>query len=179
MNMRSPSRELFIQTLALLALAGAHRAVPLSVVADTSSSLQQAATAAFINSTPCRRISSSSNRHSGHHQHVQQAPTMRHHPHTAILPGGNKANTRRRYLRYRQYASAGGVAAADSSFVRVGGNNERPSAGVWSAAPNDPTFRELFSDRLPEWLLARLEELGFASPTLVQRESLEVRSEWS
>lgn len=37
-----------------------------------------------------------------------------------------------------------------------------------------PTFREAFNGRLPDWLLTRLEELGFATPTLVQRQALEV-----
>lgn len=36
------------------------------------------------------------------------------------------------------------------------------------------TFRDLFADRLPEWLLSRMETLGFVNPTLVQREALEV-----
>ncbi|CBN75240.1 DEAD box helicase [Ectocarpus siliculosus] len=36
------------------------------------------------------------------------------------------------------------------------------------------TFRELFRGRLPDWLLNRLEQLGFATPTLVQRQALEV-----
>ncbi|CAN0239310.1 unnamed protein product, partial [Hapterophycus canaliculatus] len=36
------------------------------------------------------------------------------------------------------------------------------------------TFRELYGDRLPDWLLTRLEQLGFATPTLVQRQALEV-----
>lgn len=38
----------------------------------------------------------------------------------------------------------------------------------------ESTFRELFADRLPDWLLGRLEELGFVSPTLVQRQALEI-----
>lgn len=39
---------------------------------------------------------------------------------------------------------------------------------------SSPSFRELYTGRLPEWLLSRLEELGFACPTLVQRQALEV-----
>lgn len=47
------------------------------------------------------------------------------------------------------------------------------SSRVAGADP-DPTFRALFPGRLPEWLFARLEQLGFATPTLVQRQALEV-----
>lgn len=62
---------------------------------------------------------------------------------------------------------------------------EKPHAVAAEAAPPsetrtsppigaDPTFRDLFSGRLPDWLFARLEQLGFATPTLVQRQALEV-----
>lgn len=38
----------------------------------------------------------------------------------------------------------------------------------------DPSFRDLYTGHLPDWLISRLEELGFPSPTVVQREALEV-----
>ncbi|CAM9779146.1 unnamed protein product, partial [Choristocarpus tenellus] len=38
----------------------------------------------------------------------------------------------------------------------------------------EPTFRGLYSNRLPAWLLDRLEELGFHTPTLVQRKALDL-----
>mmetsp|Transcript_29487 Transcript_29487/g.46487 ORF Transcript_29487/g.46487 Transcript_29487/m.46487 type:complete len:549 (+) Transcript_29487:79-1725(+) len=36
------------------------------------------------------------------------------------------------------------------------------------------TFREEYGDMLPEWLISRLEELGYMRPTLVQRRALDV-----
>ncbi|CAM9473533.1 unnamed protein product, partial [Discosporangium mesarthrocarpum] len=38
----------------------------------------------------------------------------------------------------------------------------------------EASFRDLFSHRIPDWLLSRLEELGYGTPTLVQRKALEV-----
>ncbi|CAN0150779.1 unnamed protein product, partial [Scytosiphon promiscuus] len=48
------------------------------------------------------------------------------------------------------------------------------SAVSAAADATTPTFRDLYGDRLPGWLLTRLEELGFATPTLVQRQALDV-----
>ncbi|CAN0541305.1 unnamed protein product, partial [Ectocarpus sp. 12 AP-2014] len=73
----------------------------------------------------------------------------------------------------------GGAASQDSPVP------PRDGGGVFSSTPNgaaaaDPgpvnggTFRELFRGHLPDWLLTRLEQLGFATPTLVQRQALEV-----
>ena len=41
-------------------------------------------------------------------------------------------------------------------------------------AMDELTFRDLFGGSLPEWLLSRVETLGFVKPTLVQRKALEV-----
>ncbi len=41
-----------------------------------------------------------------------------------------------------------------------------------TATAGPQTFRSLYSDRLPEWLLSRLEELTFTTPTPIQAASL-------
>eukprot|EP00752_Nemacystus_decipiens_P005841 g5276.t1 len=48
------------------------------------------------------------------------------------------------------------------------------SVGYGGNRGSGTTFREAFNGRLPDWLLTRLEELRFATPTLVQRQALEV-----
>lgn len=63
-------------------------------------------------------------------------------------------------------------------FLAQGGAlSDESSSGISSGAAEDgggTTFRGAFDGRLPGWLLTRLEELGFATPTLVQRQALEV-----
>lgn len=76
--------------------------------------------------------------------------------------------------------------ADDSTDVgSVSGEQDPPLAGVQHAADGgldglrhsqhaNPSFRDLYAGRLPDWLLSRLEHLDFISPTLVQREALDV-----
>lgn len=63
-------------------------------------------------------------------------------------------------------------AASSSSSSAAEGADIVPSA--ISSGGSTETFRELFEGRLPDWLLTRLEQLGFAAPTLVQRQALQV-----
>ncbi|KAG5185435.1 DEAD box helicase [Tribonema minus] len=42
-----------------------------------------------------------------------------------------------------------------------------------SSGLDGDTYRELYGERLPQWLIERLEELGFAKPTLVQQRALD------
>jgi superfamily II DNA/RNA helicase len=46
------------------------------------------------------------------------------------------------------------------------------AAPAVQAAPAADTFRSLYSDQLPGWLIDRLEELGFGTPTLVQQRAM-------
>ena len=66
-------------------------------------------------------------------------------------------------------------AVSSSSFSSSSSSdNNDAAAAAAAAAAGTGTFREIFQGRLPDWLLTRLEELGFATPTLVQRQALEV-----
>lgn len=67
--------------------------------------------------------------------------------------------------------------ASTPAFARRGASSSEHGGGRdpgRGAGGSETTFREAFDGRLPRWLLARLEELGFATPTLVQRQALEV-----
>jgi superfamily II DNA/RNA helicase len=46
------------------------------------------------------------------------------------------------------------------------------AAPAVQAAPAADTFRSLYRDQLPGWLIDRLEELGFGTPTLVQQRAM-------
>ena len=61
-----------------------------------------------------------------------------------------------------------------SSNENGAGGDAAAAALSDSSSGTTTTFREAFNGRLPGWLLARLEELGFATPTLVQRQALQV-----
>lgn len=39
-------------------------------------------------------------------------------------------------------------------------------------SPSENSFAEIYGDRLPQWLVARLQKLGFSSPTAVQQSAL-------
>ncbi|CAM9271294.1 unnamed protein product [Ectocarpus sp. 8 AP-2014] len=87
--------------------------------------------------------------------------------------------------------SSSSSSSSSSSTIKGGAASQdspappRDGGGIFSSTPNGAaaadagpvnggTFRELFRGRLPDWLLNRLEQLGFATPTLVQRQALEV-----
>ncbi|CAN0337933.1 unnamed protein product, partial [Ectocarpus fasciculatus] len=122
----------------------------------------------------------------------------------AALGGGSISSRQRRRGERRRCHDATAASTADgdgtsstsstssSSTTKGGAASQgasappRDSGGILSSLPNGApaadagpvnggrTFRELFHGRLPDWLLARLEQLGFATPTLVQRQALEV-----
>lgn len=71
-------------------------------------------------------------------------------------------------------ASYSSSSSSQSRSPSTGAGADVTCDGDSSSSPAETTFRELFRDRLPDWLLTRLEHLGFAAPTLVQRQALEV-----
>lgn len=169
-GMMLPSRALFIRFSAVLGLSQALS--PRERCGASSTSQQQQA--AYINICSSRRWPPHL---IGAVISVQQRsllPPARHQQqHTCTTTCSDEGSRRTRARRNRRCAGASMAAESSAGGGSMMGDG-RPSAGVWSAAPTDPTFRELFSGRLPGWLLDRLEDLGFASPTLVQREALEV-----
>lgn len=164
-TMGPSSRGLLVRMLAI-ALAAISR-VPLS----SANQIQQAS---FLFSS--RTVKTARVRRCFHVQPLSASTRLYRAFTNPLSRDGGTPRRRPRYARKCAVASGAVLAAqaADSSHVAEETVSGGPSAGVWSASPTDPTFRELYTNRLPEWLLARLEELGFASPTLVQREALEV-----
>ena len=77
-------------------------------------------------------------------------------------------------LATEAFTAAAPALTTEASAVLATTTADDALEGANFAAAGGPTFRELFTGRLPDWLLSRLEQLGFSSPTLVQRQALDL-----
>lgn len=93
---------------------------------------------------------------------------------------------RRRRPRCEEHHEGFGSLVSGTTDAGTSGEEHDPTAvvveqsfgtgmqAVEDSQHNELSFRDMYSGRLPEWLLSRLEQIGFPTPTLVQREALEV-----